>query len=57
MSRVAQAGGVQILPPVGDPRGTVTMWLAQQCINADHRKKHPAIAAVAADLVVEQERA
>ena len=54
MSRVVQANGAQILPPAGDQRATVTMWVAQQCADADHRTKYPVYADVAAGLKVER---
>ena len=44
---------IQILPPVGDERAEIPAFNAIQCVNADHRRKHPAYAVLAADLIVE----
>ena len=49
MSRVLH-NGIQILPPVGDERAEIPAFNAIQCVNADHRRKHPAYAVLAASL-------
>lgn len=50
MSVVRQGHGPQILPPIDDPQATVTMWTAQQCLDADHRRRQPLIAVMASRL-------
>jgi hypothetical protein len=50
--RVVQASGAQVLPPVNDPRATLSEYHAASCVDADHRRKSKVFAEMAASLII-----
>lgn len=53
MSRVVEGNGAQVLPPVRDPRSTVSSWEGHLAANADLRTKNAFTRHMAATLIVE----
>lgn len=52
MSVVREANGAQVLPRADEPRQTITSHAAYCAIDADHRRKYPTYAHLAARLYV-----
>lgn len=53
MTRLVDGDGAQILPDIRDEHAKVTAWIAVTCLSADHRKRVPVFANVAAHLHIQ----
>lgn len=52
MSTLHEQNGAQLLPRVGAQAATMSSWIAETCISADHRTKYAEYRVTAARLVV-----